>query len=113
MEEHWAPTFSRSKSRGRKMFNKAIILALLVGGVGVAVAGCEGEFLGEPIFGGPKKQTVKPKKETIKPKTEAVRAKAEAAKPARDPFVTAGVTFGEKEMMGGPLSISVPGKYFI
>ncbi len=95
------------------MFNKAIILALLVGGLGVAVAGCEGEFLGQPIFGEPKKETVKPKKKTIIPKTESVRPIAEAAKPARGPFPTAGDTLGKKEMMGGRLSISVPSKYFI
>ncbi len=40
------------------MFNKAIIPALLVGGLGISDAGCETEFLGEPIywFGGPKKE---------------------------------------------------------
>ncbi len=104
------------------MFNKAIILALLVGGLGVAVAGCEELYKDRNLFAAsePKKETIKPKKETIKPKTEAirptteaVRPRAKAAKPARDPFFTAGDTVGDKELMGGPLNISVFGTYFI
>ena len=118
------------------MFNKAIILALLVGGLGVAVAGCEELYKDRNLFAAsepkkepiifkteavkhktesirPKKETVRPKKETVRPKKEAVRPKAKAAKPVRDPFVTAGDTFGKREMMGGRLSIAVPRTYFI
>ena len=62
------------------MFNKAIILALLVGGLGIAVAGCEALYKDRNLFATsqPKTEAVEPKTETIKPKTEPIKPKTEA-----------------------------------
>jgi len=102
---------------------------LLVGGLGVAVAGCEELYKDRNLFASseakkeptifraetvkPKTQTVIPKEVTVRPKTITIKPKAKAAKPFKAPFFTAGDTVGERELMGGPLSISVFGKYFI
>ncbi len=49
------------------MFNRAITLALLVGGLGIAAAGCEALYKDRKLFAGSQ-----PKKEAVEPSTEAV-----------------------------------------
>ena len=111
------------------MFNKAIIVALLVGGLGISVAGCEEFYKDRNLVASsePKKAPVIAKAETVKPETVAVRPKtatarpratavrprAEVAQPARAPFAAAGDTSGEQEIIGDALNISTFGKYFV
>ena len=108
------------------MFNNGLVRALLIAGLGIAVAGCEGNG---PFGGfGPKTEAAKPKAEPVKPKAGTAPPATPRTQAAGRSAIVAGVSgpgriagttraartrFGGRRSTNPTLSISAAGTFHV